>query len=121
MRRIAVLSAAVLVGGLFGPSSALATEDREATGGQDRWIAVEDHFAIVLPNGETFTGDEEPPAEPEGDVAPIGTRLFLSEVLYATEDGESRGEEVGRDHVECSAQVVPNTFLCQIVWVFDTG
>ena len=121
MRRIAVLSAAVLVGGLLGPSSALATDEAGATDGHDRWIAVQDHFAVVLPNGETFTGDEDPMGQPEGDVAPVGTRLFLSEVLYATEDGETRGEEVGRDHIECTAQVVENTFLCQIAWVFDTG
>jgi hypothetical protein len=118
MRRIAVLSAAVLVGGLLGPSSALATGD-EAT---DRWIAVEDHFAVVLPDGQTFTEDAPPPgAEEEEFAPPVGARLFISEALYATADGTTRGDEVGRTHIECTAGVVPATFLCDIAFVFGNG
>jgi hypothetical protein len=121
MRRIAVLSGLVLVGGLLGPSTAFADQ----TGGEHgkdnvRWIAVEDQFALVLPNGETFTGDEEPPGDP--DVAPpVGTELFFSEVLYETEDGERRGDEVGRTHIQCTAQVVEWAFVCDGVFVFDDG
>jgi hypothetical protein len=113
MRRTAVLSALVLTGGLLGPSTALAAED------ELRWLAEEDHFAIVLPDGETFTGDEEPMLEEE--LPPIGSRLFISEVLYATEDGTTRGDEVGRTHIECTAQVVPVNFLCDIAFVLDSG
>ena len=116
MRRIAVLSAGVLAVGLIGPSSALAAED---TAQDDRWIAVEDHFAIVLPNGDTFT-EEEPPME-ESDVIPVGSRLFISEALYTTEDGATRGDEVGRTHIECTAQVHPNNLLCDITFVLDEG
>lgn len=121
MRRIAALSALVLGAGLIGPSSALATEEHQHDTGQDRWIAVEDHFAIVLPNGDTFTEEDPPPEEAEHQLPPVGSRLFISEVLHATEDGETRGEEVGRTHIECTAQVVPENFLCSIAFVFDTG
>lgn len=117
MRRIAVLSAGALVVGLVAPSSALAAE-RDSR--QDRWIAVQDAFAAVLPDGETFTDDDPPMEGPEEDfVPPVGTRLFLSEVLYETDDGTTPGDEVGRTHIECSAQVVPENFLCDIVFVVD--
>src|SRR5215207_7965402 len=107
MRRIAVLSAAVLVGGLLGPSSARATGDEE----KHRWIAVEDHFSVVLPDGQTFTEDAPPPEEEEEEefAPPVGTQLFISEALYATADGTTRGDEVGRSHIECTAGVVPAT------------
>ncbi len=113
MRRTAVLSALVLTGGLLGPSSALAAEDDEL-----RWLAEQDHFAIVLPDGETFT--DEDPAPPEEEEPPVRTREFISELLNATEDGETRGDEVGRTHIECTAQVVPFNFLCDIAFVLDS-
>jgi hypothetical protein len=113
MRRIAVLSALVLTGGLVGPSTALAAENG------DRWIAVEDHFAIVLPDGETFTEDTE--AMPEEEIPPVGSRLFISEVLHETEDGETAGAEVGRTHIECTAQAVEWIFRCDAVFVLDSG
>ncbi|MFP5371271.1 MAG: hypothetical protein ACLGI3_11060 [Actinomycetes bacterium] len=115
MRRIAVLSAVVLAGGLLVPSSALATSDDHG----HRWIAVEDHFAIVLPNGDTFTEDDPPPEEEA--LPPVGSRLFLSEVLHEAEDGETPGVEVGRTHVECTAQVAPAHFRCDIAFVLDSG
>ena len=111
MRRLAVLSGLVLVGGMLGPSTAFAAE------GDHQWIAVEDHFAIVLPDGETFTEDAGPMDESEAP--PVGASLFISEVLYATDDGETRGDEVGRSHIECTAQVVEFTFLCHAALVFD--
>lgn len=118
MRRIAVLSTAVLVGGLLGPSSALATGDEPA----DRWLAVEDQFAGVLPDGQTFTEDAPPPGAEEGPIAPpVGTRVFVSETLYATEDGTTRGEEIGRTHIECTAGVVPAAFRCDIAFVLANG
>jgi hypothetical protein len=113
MRRLAVLSGLVLVGGVLGQSTAFAAEDAE------QWIAVEDNFAIVLPDGETFTEDAGP--MDENAPPPVGARLFISEVLYATDDGETRGDEVGRSHIECTAQVVDFTFLCDGAFVFDTG
>jgi hypothetical protein len=113
-RRIAVLSGVVLVGGLLGPSTAFAGEEK----GHGKWIAVEEDFAFVLPNGETFTGDEQPPGDPE-EAPPVGTQLFISEVLYETEDGETRGDEVGRSHIQCTAQVVELTFRCDGALVFD--
>ncbi|MDQ3856067.1 MAG: hypothetical protein M3281_06685 [Chloroflexota bacterium] len=118
MRRIAALSACVLAGGLLGPSTALASQV-----GSDhdyRWIAVQDQFAIVLPNGETFTEDQGP-ATGEDEALPVGTRLFLSEVLYRTEDGSTRGDQVGRTHVECTFQAVALNALCDIAFVLDTG
>jgi hypothetical protein len=119
MRRIAALSGLVLVGGLLGPSTAFAGEDRH---GKDdaQWIAVEDQFTLVLPDGETFTGDEEPPGAPD-EALPVGTQLFSSEVLYETEDGETRGDEVGRTHIQCTAQVVELTFRCDGALVFHDG
>jgi hypothetical protein len=39
MRRIAVLSGLVLLGGLLGPSTAFATGRDEHADNQDRWIA----------------------------------------------------------------------------------
>jgi hypothetical protein len=80
---------------------------------------VEDNFAVVLPNGETFTGDAGP-MDPNA-LPPVGTRLFISEVLYATDDGKTRGDQVGRTHIECTAQVVEGTFLCDGAFVFDPG
>jgi hypothetical protein len=115
MRRIAALSALVLAGGLVGPSTAFAAEDDE-----NRWLAEEDNFAIVLPDGETFTDDEEPSMEEE-EIPPVGSRVYISEVLYETEDGTTRGDEVGRTHIECSAQVVSVNFLCDIAFVFASG
>ena len=114
MRRIAVLSALVLAGGLVGPSSALAAEDNE-----NRWIAVEDQFAIVLPDGETFTDDNS--GMPEEELPPVGSRLYISEALHETDDGETAGAEVGRTHIECTAQVAPGIFTCDAVFVFDSG
>jgi hypothetical protein len=112
MRRIAVLSALVLTGGLIGPSSALAADTA------DRWIAVEDHFAIVLPDGETFTEDNAPP---EDELPPVGSRLFISEALHETEDGETAGAEVGRSHIECTAQAAELIFRCDAAFVLDSG
>lgn len=117
MRRTAVLSSLVLVGGLLGPSTALATDDQSK--GDARWLAVEDQFALVLPNGQTFTGEEgeEEPSDPP----PVGTTLFISEVLYATADGITRGAEVGRSHIQCTVQVVADSTLCDAALVFATG
>jgi hypothetical protein len=109
-----VLSALVLAGGVVGPSSALA-----AGGNDNRWIAVEDHFAVVMPNGETFTEDNAP--MDETDLPPVGSRLFISEVLHETKDGETPGAEVGRSHIECTAQVAPGFFRCDAAFVFDSG
>jgi hypothetical protein len=115
MRRFTALSGVVLIGGLLGPSAALAAEDDD---GQHSWIAVEEDFAIVLPNGDTFT-EEDPPPDEEMD-PPTGARLFINEILYATDDGETRGDEVGRSHIECTAQVNPSTaFVCDGVFVID--
>src|SRR4051812_20917955 len=112
MRRIAVLSGLVLVGGVLGPSTAFAGED----GNHDhRWIAVEDEFAVVLPDGQTFTGDAGP-MDPN-DAPPVGARLFISEKLYDTDDGKTRGDAVGRSHIECTAQVVKFSFLCDAALV----
>ena len=115
MRRIAALSALVLAGGLLGPSTALAAEDDH----KERWLAVEDHFAVVLPDGETFTDDG--PMEDEEAAPPIGSRLFLSEALYETADGTTRGDQVGRSHIECTAQVAPVHFMCDVTFVFESG
>jgi hypothetical protein len=115
MRKIAVLSGLVLVGGLLGPSAAFAAEDDNS---ENRWIAVEDQFAIVLPDGETFTDEESGPTE---ELPPVGSQLFISEVLHETEDGETQGDEVGRSHIQCTGQAVEGTFLCEGAFVFDTG
>jgi hypothetical protein len=120
MRRIAVLSGLVLVGGLLGPSTAFAGEDGLGTDNA-QWIAVEDQFAVVLPDGETFTGEEDPGPLDPNDPPPVGTQVFVSEVLYETEDGETRGDEVGRSHIQCTAQVVEFIFLCDGAFVFDNG
>jgi hypothetical protein len=82
---------------------------------------VEDQFAIVLPDGETFTGDEDPGPLDPNDAPPVGTQLFVSEVLYETEDGETRGDEVGRSHIQCTAQAVELNLLCDGAFVFDNG
>jgi hypothetical protein len=118
MRRTAMLSGLVLMGGLLGPSTAFASQD-DGHDAQVRWIAVEDQFAIVLPNGETFTGEEE--GGPEEELPPVGARLFISEALYATDDGKTPGGQVGRTHIECTVQVVTTTFLCDIAFVLDEG
>jgi hypothetical protein len=117
MRRIAGLSGLVLVGGLLGPSTAFASDE---DGHHDRWIAVEDHFAVVLPDGQTSTQDSAGPLD-ENQPPPVGTELFISEVLYATSDGSTRGDAVGRSHIDCTAQVVEFTFLCNAALVFDSG
>jgi hypothetical protein len=119
MRRIAVLSGLVLVGGLLGPSAAYAAQGDQHDNGRDRWIAVQDHITVVLPDGQTFTGNSGPmdPNQPP----PVGTRLFLSEALYATDDGSTRGNGVGRTHVECTAQVIATTFMCDAALVFNGG
>jgi hypothetical protein len=119
MRRIAVLSAFVLAGGLLDPSTALAADQGAAKDEQVQWIAVEDEFAVVLPDGETFTGEEGPMNEEMEP--PVGTRLFISEVLYETDDGSTRGDEVGRTHIECTFQVHALHLLCDIAWVLDAG
>lgn len=119
MRRIPVVAALVLTGGLLAPGTALAAEDGGGVDVQHRWIAVEDGFAIVLPDGETFT-EENPPPDEEA-APPVGTRVLLSETLYETEDGTTRGEAVGRTHIECTAQVVEMDFLCDIAFVLTTG
>ena len=116
MRRIAVLSAGVLAVGLIAPSSALA---EESTSHDNRWIAVEDQVAIVLPNGDTISEGEAPMEEPTA--IPVGTQLFITEVLYATEDGATRGDEVGRTHIQCTTQVTENNLLCDIAFVLDEG
>ncbi len=116
MRRITVLSGLVLIGGLLGPSAALAAQDNG--NGQNRWIAVEDQFTVVLPDGQTFDGD--PGAAPQ-EPPPAGTQLFISEVLYTTQDGKTPGKEVGRSHIQCTAQAVEFNFLCDAALVFDDG
>jgi len=118
MRRITVLSTFVLAPVLLGSSPALATEEEHHGDDTARWIAVQDHFAVVLPDGQTFTQDDEPT---EDELPPVGSRLFLSEALHETDDGTTRGDAVGRTHIECTAQIVAANFLCDIAFVFDTG
>jgi hypothetical protein len=127
MRRVAVLSACAVVGGaLLVPATALASDD-DGSGGHDdgrdvSWLAEEDEFAVVLPDGTTFSEDSPPPEGEEEDFAlPVGSQLFIGEVLYATEDGVTRGDEVGRTHVECVFQITPDTLSCDIVFVLDEG
>ena len=119
MRRVAVLSAVVLAGGLIGTSAALATADDRSAEPDARWIAVEGEFAIVLPNGETFV-DDGTTEGPEG-APPVGARLFISEVVYDTDDGTTRGDEVGRNHIECTAQALPENLRCVATFVFTDG
>jgi hypothetical protein len=121
MRRIAVLSGLVLVGGLLGPSTAFA-DDQGAQHDKNnaQWIAVEDQFALVQPDGETFTGPDPGPVDPN-EAPAVGTQLFISEVLYATEDGVTKGDKVGRSHIQCTAQVVKFNFRCDGALVFDDG
>jgi hypothetical protein len=117
MRRIAVLSGlVVLVGGLLGPSAAFAGQDKGSPQEEPRWIAVEDQFAVVLPDGQTFSGDQ---SGPPSQSPPVGTRFFISEVLHATQDGKTPGAEVGRSHIECTVQVVPNDALCSASFTFN--
>jgi hypothetical protein len=118
MRRIAVLSGLVLVGGLLGPSTAYATQDGGHHHDHDKWIAVEDGFAVVLPDGKTFTDDTSGPTD---ELPPVGSRLFISEVLHKAEHGNKQGDEVGRTHIECTAQVVEGRFLCDAAFAFDSG
>jgi hypothetical protein len=121
MRRIVLLSGLVLVGGLLGPSTAFADDQQSPHDKVDgQWIAVEDQFAFVLPNGETFTGEDPGPMDPD-DVPPVGSQLFFSEVLYETEDGATKGDEVGRSHIQCTVQVVELTLRCDGALVFDDG
>jgi hypothetical protein len=127
MRRVALLSACVLVGGgLVVPATALADEEDGGGHGHDNgrdvsWIAEEAEFAVVLPDGTTFTEDSPPPEEEQEFSLPIGARLFIEETLYATEDGTTRGDEVGRTAIECTAQAVPEDLRCDIAWVLDEG
>jgi hypothetical protein len=116
MRRIAVLSGLVLIGGVLGPSTAWAGGGDGHDNGDDQWIAVQDQFDVVLPDGQTFTGDPGPMNPNEAPA--VGTRVFLSEVLYATDDGKTRGDKVGRTHIECTAQAVDFIFLCDGSFVF---
>jgi hypothetical protein len=116
MRRVAVLCAGVLLGGVLTSSTALASEDEG-----DRWIAVEDHVTVVLPNGETVTEEGEMGGEEQEFAPPVGTRVFISEALYETQDGTTRGDAAGRTHIECTAQVVPAVLACDAVFVLDDG
>jgi hypothetical protein len=118
MRRIAVLSGLILVGGLLGPSTAYATQDGGDHHDHVRWIAVEDKFAVVLPDGKTFTDENSGPTD---ELPPVGSRLFISEVLHKAKAGDKQGKEIGRTHIECTAQVVEGTFLCDAAFVFDSG
>jgi len=119
MRRTAVLSGLVLVGGLLGPSTAFADDQNgHHNNGKAQWIAVQDQFATVLPDGETFTGPDQGPMNA---APPVGTQLLFSEVLYKTTDGVTKGDKVGRSHVQCTAQVVSFTFRCDGALVFDDG
>ena len=106
MRRMTVLSGLLLAGALVVPVTASAAEDDD---GGHRWIAIEDQFTIVLPNGDTFT-DENPPPDEQAE-PPTGARIFLGEALYATDDGETRGDEVGRTTIECTAQAIASTLF----------
>ena len=121
MRRIAVLSGLVLVGGLLGPSTAFADDQgAQPDKNQAQWIAVEDQFAVVLPDGQTFTGDDQGPMNPN-EAPPVGTQLFISEKLFETQDGMTKGDEVGRSHIQCTAQAVKLIFRCDGALVFDDG
>jgi hypothetical protein len=117
MRRIAVLSGLVLVGGLIGPATAAADQGSDHGNGLDRWIAVQDHFVAVLPDGQTLTGG----SGPSQGAPPAGTRVLISEVLHDTPDGNTQGKEVGRSHIECTAQAVNQKLLCDAALAFDNG
>jgi hypothetical protein len=121
MRRIAMLSAALLTGGLLIPASALADDTSAAPADRDvTWVALQDEFALVLPDGTTYDEDSPPPAGEDPTMSmSTGTRLFLGEKLYATDDGTTRGDQVGRTHIECTAQALPDWLLCDIVFALD--
>lgn len=121
MRRTAVLSGLVLVGGLLGPSTAFA-DDQGSQNAKNHaeWIGVEDQFAVVLPNGQTFTGPDQGTMNPN-EAPDVGTQVFISEVLYATDDGVTKGDKVGRSHIQCTAQVVKFILRCDGALVFDDG
>ena len=59
--------------------------------------------------------------EGEDEIPPVGTRLLVSQALYETEDGATHDDQLGRAHIQCTAQVVPVNFLCDVAFVFDTG
>ena len=121
MRRFTVLSAAVLAAGLLSPASALADDAPAAPDDQDvTWLAVQDEFAVVLPDGTTYDEDSPPPAGEDPTMSlPVGAQFFLGEKLYATDDKTTRGDQVGRTHVECTAQALPDWVLCDIVFALD--
>jgi hypothetical protein len=121
MRRTAVLAGLVLVGGLLGPSTAFADDQgSQHDKSHAEWIAVEDQFATVLPDGQTFTGPDQGPMNPN-EAPPVGTQLFISEVLYKTADGVTKGDKVGRSYIQCTEQVVQLIFRCDGALVFDDG
>ena len=121
MRHIAVLCGLVLVGGLLGPSTAFAADQgAQHDKNQAEWIAVEDQFTVVLPDGQTFTGDDQGPMNPN-ETPPVGTQLFISEKLYETQDGVTKGDEVGRSDIQCTEQAVKLMFRCDGALLFDDG
>ena len=72
MRRIALLSGLVLVGGLLGPSTALTSQDEDRGQNQVRWIAVQDNVHRRPPGRhDAHRGPESGSERP-----PVGARLF---------------------------------------------
>ena len=64
-----------------------------------------------------------PPVDLCASEAPlrVGARLFIGEALYATEDGATRGDRVGRTYIECTADISPFTFRCDASFVVTEG
>ena len=102
MRRTAALSALILTGGLLESEHPLAAGAATTTTGGSPSRTTSPSFC---PNGTTLT-DEGMMEEPEGD-PPVGTQLFISEALHEAKDDNEAGDEIGRSHIECTAQVVP--------------
>ncbi len=120
MRRIAVLSGLVLVGGLLGrapPSPGRRTGTARPMPNGSPWRTSSPSSS---PTVRRSPATRTRPLDPN-DAPPVGTQLFVSEVLYDTEDGETRGDEVGRSHIQCTAQVVELNLLCDGAFVFDNG
>ncbi len=94
MRTRLTLAVALVTLVAFGGSTAVAARTNDSTE-TVRWISQETELVVVLANG-TRLGPEASEELPQP-----GDQLFVTEDIFATQDGRTKGNKIGTNAIAC--------------------
>lgn len=88
------------------------------------WIAEFVDFAFVMPDGTTFTDDDEVEAQLEAledeheddEIPPVGAQLYATQDVWSVDEDGAPGEVVGSSHIQCVHQAEVGRFHCDVAY-----